>query len=60
MYGVWDDRNKRYVFGIAEVMPGKAWRKFLKVCNNWRSFNYSTREISPGHKNPPNPRYHRR
>lgn len=43
-YGVWNNAEKRFVFGIAAETPRKAERAFRRTCINWRQWRY---EIKP-------------
>ena len=56
-YGVWNNAEKRFVFGIAAETPRKAERAFRKTCINWRQWRYEIKPIPEGFKNPRNPHY---
>lgn len=56
-YGVWNNVEKRFVFGIAAETPRKAERAFRKTCINWRQWRYEIKPIPEGFKNPRNPHY---
>lgn len=56
-YGVWNNAEKRFVFGIAAETPRKAERAFRKTCVNWRQWRYEIKPIPEGFKNPRNPHY---
>ena len=56
-YGVWNNAEKRFVFGIAAETPRKAERAFRKACLNWREWRYEIKPIPEGFKNPRNPHY---
>lgn len=55
-YGVWNNMQKRFVFGIKETSPRQAskalFRRIGKDAYRWR---YSIREIPRNWRNPPNP-----
>ena len=56
MYGIWDDVDKRFVFGIrrhtSELATEKFRKDYFKVSHMWR---YEVKEIPYGFINPPNP-----
>lgn len=55
-YGIWNDVDKRFVFGIREETRKKAWKKFRdKVGSLSYCCRYGTKEIPEGWKNPKNP-----
>lgn len=56
-YGVWNNAEKRFVFGIAAETPRKAERAFRKSCVTWRKWRYEIKPIPEGFKNPRNPHY---
>lgn len=58
MYGIWNDIEKRFVFGINAPTKRAAWRQFTnavgKTAYKWR---FEIRVIPPNFKNPKNPKY---
>lgn len=56
-FGIWNNVEKRFVFGIAAETPRKAERLFRKTCLNWREWRYEIKPIPEGFKNPKNPHY---
>jgi len=61
MYGIWNDIDKRFVFGISENTKSSALLKFSKVNPKGRyCHRYNARKIPEGWKNPSNKLYERR
>ena len=59
MYGVWSAKQKRFVFGIAELTAGRAQRAlFQKIGKGAYKWCYEVRKIPPNWHNPKNPNYH--
>ena len=61
LYGVWNDMQKRFVFGIKETSPRGAekalFRRIGKGAYRWR---YSIKQIPRNWRNPPNPNWPRK
>lgn len=61
MYGIWNDVQKRFVFGIRAKTADGAYRQLQhhigKQSYKWR---YSAKPIPPGWMNPKNPNYKKR
>jgi len=58
MYGIWNDVEKRFVFGITETTKDAAWRKFVKrVGKTSYKWRFEARAIPKGFSNPKNPHY---
>lgn len=61
MYGVWNAKQKRFVFGICETTAGRAQRAlFHKIGKQAYRWRYDVRKIPLNWKNPPNPNYKKR
>lgn len=54
-YGIWNSVTKRFVFGIREATPERAWQKFCRIGEVSFAWRYNTKEIPLGWENPPNP-----
>ena len=58
LYGIWNDMQKRFVFGIKETSPQRAskalFRRIGKGAYRWR---YSIKAIPRNWRNPPNPNW---
>jgi hypothetical protein len=61
LYGVWNDVQKRFVFGIKETSPRGAekalFRRIGKDAYRWR---YSIKQIPRNWRNPSNPNWPRK
>ncbi len=61
LYGVWNDMQKRFVFGIVETTLRWAqkalFRRIGKSAYKWR---YSIKKIPSNWRNPPNPNWPRK
>ena len=55
MYGIWNCKDKRYVFGIKAETKEAAMQQFKKVCQNWRSWKYEVKWMPDDVINKPNP-----
>ena len=58
-YGIWNDVQKEFQFGIAEDTPQKAERKlFAKIGHDARKWRFEVREIKSDSKIQVPPRYY--
>lgn len=58
MFGVWNDVQKRFVFGIKEPSAQKAWKAlYKKIYKDAYKYRYFIRVIPDGWVNPANPNY---
>ena len=58
-WGIWNDVDKRFVFGVDEPSMKAAEAKFAAVCGS-PSWRYRVKEIPRGWKNPRNRKYARK
>lgn len=59
MYGIWDYRGKRFVFGVKKQTPQEAIREFKRkapgLWDKWRGYaRYEAKQIPEGWKNKTN------
>lgn len=61
LYGVWNDMQKRFVFGIVETTPRRAQKAlFRRIGKNAYRWRYSIKKIPSNWRNPPNPNWPRK
>ena len=61
MYGVWNDMQKRFVFGIKETSPRRAEKAlFHRIGKSAYKWRYSIKKIPSNWRNPPNPNWPRK
>lgn len=61
MYGIWNDVQKRFVFGIRTNTAEGAYRELKKrIGKDYYKWRYSARPIPPGWLNPKNPNYRKK
>lgn len=60
-YGVWNDMQKRFVFGIVKDTPRAAQKAlFVRIGKGAYRWRYSIRKIPVGWQNPRNPNWPKR
>jgi hypothetical protein len=61
MYGVWNDIQKRFVFGIVTDTPKAAQKTlFARIGKGAYRWRYSIKQILRSWRNPPNPNWPRK